>query len=98
MAALGLGATEGDTMTDDAKLDRLLQALRAGESVRGSVAEMCALGLAAEDPDLLPAPYDSPGEAWRRLNDEQRLWVRAVNPPAAALAAELAEHATTAWH
>ena len=80
------------------KLDRLLADLEAGEIPKASVSELCAAGLAAGRPDVLPAPYDRPGEAWRRLNEEQRAWVRRISPERAGEAAAAAEHAETAWH
>ena len=84
-------------MTDTNKLDLLLEALKTGQPVNGSVSELWAVGLAAERLGLLPEPYTEPGEAWRRLNDEQRTWVRRVNPRWAEFAA-LAQNARTAWH
>jgi hypothetical protein len=60
---------------------------------------MCAVGLAAGRDDVLPAPYNTFGDAWRRLNDEQRLWVEEKNPRLAAEAAMAAIHSgTVAWH
>jgi hypothetical protein len=85
-------------MTEYEKLDQLLNALKAGEPVKGSTSELWAVGLAAERPELLSAPYNSPGEAWRRLNAWQRTWVRQTNPDAALDAKVKAEHAKTAWH
>jgi hypothetical protein len=43
--------------------------------------------------------YNTFGDAWRRLNDEQRLWVEEKNPRLAAEAAMAAIHSgTVAWH
>ena len=82
-----------------AKLDSLFNALRSGKAVRGSTSEMCAVGLAAGREDVLPAPYSTIADAWRRLNDEQRLWVEEKNPRLAAEAAMAAIHfGTVAWH
>jgi hypothetical protein len=79
-------------MTGHDRLDQLLDAAKSGDAISGSVSELCAVGLAAKRHDLLPAPYDQIGEAWRRLNDEQRGWVRSVNPIVASAAAALARH------
>jgi hypothetical protein len=82
-----------------AKLNSLFDALRSGEAVRGSTSEMCAIGLAAGREDVLPAPYTTIADAWRRLNDEQRLWVEEKNARLAAEAAIAAIHfGTVAWH
>jgi hypothetical protein len=80
------------------KLDQLLLALKAGQPVNGSVSERCAVGLAAGRHGLLPEPYTEPREAWRRLNDEQRAWVRRINPEGAGEVEVEAQHAKTAWH
>ncbi len=81
------------------KLDELWTCLAAGSPLRGSTSELCAVGLAAERQDLLPPPYDSVADAWRRLNDGQRIWVKDKNPRWAAQVADWAEdHGSVAWH
>jgi hypothetical protein len=63
-----------------AKLNSPFDALRSGEAVRGLTSEMCAIGLASGREDVLPGPYTTIADAWRRLNDEQRLWVERRTP------------------
>jgi hypothetical protein len=47
---------------------RLLRALRSGEPVLRIHFRALHRRAGGRAPDLLPAPYDSPREAWRRLN------------------------------
>jgi len=93
----GSGAKGSGVMTN--KLDTLLAVLQAGQPVPGSTSEMCAVGLAADRADVLPAPYTTLADAWRRLNDQQRQWVREKNPKLSDDAAAAAEcSGTAAWH
>lgn len=82
-----LEAVMGDAF---ALLDNMLAALQSRGEIPGSTSETCAVALAADRDDLLPAPYTTLAEAWNRLNERQRAWVGVRNPSMAARAADAA--------
>ena len=58
------------------RLDQLVEALQNGDGGAFigelSTGESCYVALSADRYDLLPANYDDPIEAWRRLEPELR--------------------------
>ena len=72
-------------------LENAMMTLRRGvpaEQIRSvfSTSQRCAFGLAAGLTHLLPQPFETPGRAWLRLNDNQREAVRRWNPSMASQA------------
>lgn len=67
----------------NARLEHIVDTLRRGLGADQeaelvgvlSTGERCYVALAARRPDLLPAPYDHPVEAWHRLDAD---WQRGV--------------------
>jgi hypothetical protein len=82
--------------------ERLAAARRIAEKARQmdpadwpgwSTSEQIVAALAAARPDELPASYRDPGEAWTRLDDDQRAAVREANPDMARFCKASADHA-----
>ena len=58
-----------------------------------STSEQIVAALAADRPDCLPASYQDAGEAWTRLDDDQRAAVREANPEMARFCKAQADNA-----
>lgn len=56
-----------------------------------STSEQIVAALAADRPDVLPASWADPAEAWTRIDDDQRTAVREANPDMARFCADHAD-------